>query len=138
MGIKKGLFLTCGPYIPVGQVARAFINMIVLVTFLTKHNVSKELAFCKANLDSLKSFELTNLSDNNKTDYQMIESQLHATEWYTNNYKSYEWNPSDYNVCGGFAEMLANNYDSLDARLQIFYQRMRNIPAYYEVSQTTN
>lgn len=95
----------------------------------------KELAFCKANLDSLKSFELNNLSDNNKTDYQMIESQLHATEWYTNYYKSYEWNPSDYNVCGGFAELLANNYDSLDTRLQLFYQRMRNIPAYYEAAK---
>lgn len=96
---------------------------------------NKELAFCKANLDSLKNFELNNLSDNNKTDYQMIESQLHATEWYTNHYKSYEWNPSDYNVCGGFAELLANNYDSLDTRLQLFYLRMRNIPAYYEAAK---
>lgn len=95
----------------------------------------KELAFCKANLDSLKNFELNNLSDNNKTDYQMIESQLHATEWYNNHYKSYEWNPSDYNVCGGFAEMLANNYDSLDTRLHLFYLRMKNIPAYYELAK---
>jgi len=95
---------------------------------------TKELAFCKANTDSLKQFELSALSDNNKTDYQMIESQLKSTEWYTTQLKSYEWNPSDYNVSGGFAEMLANNYDSLEVRLHHFYLRMKNIPAYYQTA----
>jgi uncharacterized protein (DUF885 family) len=96
---------------------------------------TKELGFCKANLDSLKQFELSSLSDNNKTDYHMIESQLRSTEWYANEFRSYEWNPSDYNVCGGFAEMLANNYDSLDVRLHSFYLKMKNIPAYYEAAK---
>ncbi len=95
---------------------------------------TKELAFCKANTDSLKQFELSALSDNNKTDYYMIENQLKANEWYTNEFRSYEWNPSDYNVSGGFAEMLANNYDSLDVRLHNFYVRMKNIPVYYETA----
>ncbi len=95
----------------------------------------KEVAFCKSNLDSLKIFELDSLSDNNKTDYHMIENQLKSTEWYANSFRSYEWNPSDYNVCGSFAEMLANNYDSLDTRLHHFYLRMKNIPAYYKVAE---
>ncbi|MBC7696136.1 MAG: DUF885 domain-containing protein [Burkholderiales bacterium] len=96
---------------------------------------NKELDFCKANLDSLKTFELASLSDNNKTDYYMIEGQLNSAQWYINSYKSYEWNPSDYNVCGGFAEMLANNYDSLDTRLHHFYLRMKNVKAYYETAK---
>ncbi len=96
----------------------------------------REMAFCKANLDSLKQFDLQRLSDNNQTDYRLIESQLRSTEWYTTTFRSYEWNPSDYNVCGGFAEMLVNNYDSLDVRLQHFYLKMRNIPAYYEAAKT--
>ncbi len=96
---------------------------------------SKEMAFCKANLDSLKQFDLQRLSDNNQTDYHLIESQLRSTEWYNSSFRSYEWNPSDYNVCGGFAEMLANNYDSLDVRLHHFYLRMKNIPAYYEAAK---
>lgn len=96
---------------------------------------NKELAFCKANLDSLKAFDLNALSDNNKTDYYMIEGQLNSTQWYINQYKSFEWNPSDYNVCGGFAEMLANNYDSLDTRLHNFYLRMKNVKAYYETAK---
>lgn len=96
---------------------------------------SKELAFCKANLDSLKAFDLQSLSDNNQTDYHLIESQLRSTEWYSTTFRSYEWNPSDYNVCGSFAEMLANNYDSLDVRLHHFYLKMKNIPAYYEAAK---
>jgi len=96
---------------------------------------NSELAFCKSNLDSLKSFDINALSDNNKTDYYMIEAQLKSTQWYVTDYKSYEWNPSDYNVCGGFAEMLANNYDSIDVRLHNFYLRMKNVKAYYEAAK---
>ena len=96
---------------------------------------NKEIAFSKANLDSLKAYDLKSLSDNNKTDYYMIENQLNSTQWYINEYKSYEWNPSDYNVCGSFAEMLANNYDSLDTRLHNFYLRMKNVKTYYETAK---
>jgi len=96
---------------------------------------NKELAFCKSNLDSLKAFDLNALSDNNKTDYHMIEDQLKSSQWYITEFKSFEWNPSDYNVCGGFAEMLANNYDSLENRLHNFYLRMRNVKAYYETAK---
>ncbi len=95
----------------------------------------KELAFCKANLDSLKRFQLNALSENNQTDYYLIEGQLKSMEWYISVFKSYEWNPSDYNVCGGFAEMLANNYDSLDTRLHHFYLRMKNVKTYYEIGK---
>lgn len=95
----------------------------------------RELAFCKANLDSLKTFDLNTLSDNNKTDFHLMENQLQSAQWYITDFKAYEWNPSDYNVCGGFAEMLANNYDSLDTRLHNFYVRMKNISAYYQTAK---
>ncbi len=96
---------------------------------------SKELAFAKANLDSLKAFDLKGLSDNNKTDYFMIENQLKSIEWSINSMRSFEWNPSEYNVCGAFAEMLNGNYDSLDVRLRNFYVKMLNIPAYYAAAK---
>lgn len=92
---------------------------------------AKELAFAQANLDSLKKYDLKALSDNNKTDYFMIENQLKSIEWSINSMKSFEWNPSEYNVCGAFAEMLNGTYDSLDVRLRNFYLKMQNIPAFY-------
>lgn len=95
----------------------------------------KEIAFAKANLDSLKTFDLASLSDNNKTDYHMIENQLNGIIWSINEQRSYEWNPSEYNVSGSFAEILNGNYDSLDMRLRNFYLKMANIPAFYEAAK---
>ncbi len=95
----------------------------------------KELAFLKANLDSLKIVDLGGLSDNNKTDYYMIENQLKSIEWTINEEKIYQWNPSEYNVSGAFAEILNGNYDSLDVRLHNFYLKMANIPAFYEAAK---
>lgn len=115
--------------------SQGFHNYDSILTIPNQEQRNKELAFCKANLDSLKAFDLNVLSDNNKTDYYMIERQLNSTQWYINQYKSFEWNPSDYNVCGSFAEMLANNYDSLDNRLHNFYLRMKNVKAYYETAK---
>ena len=96
---------------------------------------TKELTFVKANLDSLKLFDINGLSDKNKTDYYMIENQLKSTAWSINELKSYEWNPSEYNVSGAFAEILNGNYDSLDIRLRNFYLKMSNIPAFYEAAK---
>jgi uncharacterized protein (DUF885 family) len=97
---------------------------------------TKELSFANANLDSLKVFDIAGLSDNNKTDYYMIENQLKSIVWSINEQKSFEWNPSEYNVCGSFAELLNGNYDSLDVRLRHFYLKMAAIPAFYEAAKT--
>src|ERR1700739_3516634 len=51
---------------------------------------TKELAFCKESLGLLKGLNLSNLSDNNKTDYYIIENQLNSTEWSINTCKTYE------------------------------------------------
>ncbi|MCE9540064.1 MAG: DUF885 domain-containing protein [Bacteroidetes bacterium] len=91
----------------------------------------KELTFSKTNLNSIKAYDLAGLSDNNKTDYYMIENQLKSIEWAINEQKSFEWNPSEYNISGAFAEILNGNYDSLDIRLRNFNLKMANIPAYY-------
>ena len=96
---------------------------------------AEELAFCRANLDSLKKYDVTTLSDNNKTDHYLIENQLISAEWEINEQKSYAWNPSNYNVSGSFAEMLNNNYDSLNTRVHDFYLKMRNIPVYYQAAK---
>ena len=91
-----------------------------------------QLNFVKANLDSLKKYPIDQLSDNNKTDVYMMQNQLESTNFYISEMKSFEWNPSEYNVCGAFAEILNGNYDSLENRLKNFNLKMKNIPAFYE------
>ena len=94
-----------------------------------------QLDFINAQLDSLKQYNVENLSDNNKTDFQMIKNQLEATIFSIKELKSSEWNPSEYNVCGSFAEILNGKYDSLEVRLRAFNAKMNNVPAYYEAAK---
>ncbi len=95
----------------------------------------KQLTFANENLDSLKAYDLKKLSDNNKTDLYMIENQLKSIVWAINDMKSGEWNPASYNISGDFAEMINNNYDSLDVRLHNLGIKLSNIPAYYEAAK---
>lgn len=99
------------------------------------HFIKKSLDFANANLDSLQNYSVDNLSDNNKTDFHMIQNQLESTVFSANEMKSYEWNPAEYNVCSAFAEILNGNYDSIDNRLRNFSLKMKNIPAYYEAAK---
>jgi uncharacterized protein (DUF885 family) len=93
------------------------------------------LDFCDKQLSIIKTIDYTILSDNNKTDYKMIEDELKSRIWYTNTFRAYEWNPANYNICGDFAEMLANEYEPLEVRLHNFYLKMRNVKAYYETAK---
>ena len=107
-------------------------------SILSIPNASEEkiqLEFVNAQLDSLKQYNIENLSDNNKTDFQMIKNQLEATIFSIKELKSSEWNPSEYNVCGSFAEILNGKYDSLEVRLRAFSAKLKNVPAYYEAAK---
>ena len=95
----------------------------------------KELAFANNHLDSLKKYPIDNLSNNNKTDYYLIENLLKGSVWSTNELKSHEWNPSNYNVSEAFSIILSTEFDKLENRIDIFYKRMANIPAYFEAAK---
>jgi len=100
-----------------------------------KESNDKRLAFAAEKLTELFSFDLDKLSENNKTDYRLIENQLNSIKWYINAEKSFEWDPSGYNVSRSFAEMLTNNYDSLDTRLHDLGLKLVFVPAYYEAAK---
>ncbi|MGO4773053.1 DUF885 domain-containing protein [Flavobacterium sp. W22_SRS_FK3] len=95
----------------------------------------KQLDFVNKQLDSLKQYDVESLSDKNKTDYHMIKNQLESTLFSIKELKSSEWNPSEYNVCGSFAEILNGNYDTAEVRLRAFNAKMNGIPAYYEAAK---
>ena len=98
--------------------------------------MAAETQFIKSESDSLAQYDLTTLSDFNKMDFYLIQDYLRASRWSLDTLKAYEWDPSSYNVCGSFSEMLANNYDSLDNRLRNLSIRLKSVPAYYEAAKT--
>ncbi len=95
----------------------------------------KEIAFSEKHLKQLAEFDIKQLSDNNQTDFYLIENQLKKTLWQLNDYKAYQWNPSNYNVSGTFAVMLINDYDALETRLENFHKRLQQVPAYYAAAK---
>ncbi len=95
-----------------------------------------EIAFCNRQMSQLKQFDPKTLSDANKIDCKLIENQLAYTIWSINKLKAYEWDPSSYNVCGSFADMLGNDYEPLDKRLHNFNIRMLQVQNYYNVAKT--
>lgn len=94
-----------------------------------------EVAFSRANLDSLKAFDEDKLSDNNRTDLRMMRDAMAGSIWSVTQLKTYEWNPASFNVSETIAEMIARDYDALDMRLRAASQRMAGIPAYYEAAK---
>ncbi|SHL20302.1 Uncharacterized conserved protein, DUF885 familyt [Chitinophaga jiangningensis] len=93
------------------------------------------LAFSARHLDSLKTFHLDQLTDANKIDYHLMEDYLNSNVWSIKELKSNEWDPSEFNISGGFATILNENYAPLESRLRSFYARLKNVPAYYEAAK---
>jgi len=83
----------------------------------------------------LQQFDPEQLTNNNRTDLLILKSRSQSFIWYLTELKSYEWDPSDYNVSSTFAKMLNDKYDSLNTRLHNFYLRMAAIPAYYAAAK---
>lgn len=97
----------------------------------------KELEFIHANLDSLKHIKSEHLNPSNKTDYYILQDLLNGEKFNIDEFKSYEWNPSSYNVSSGFAEILQNKKQTKEEKLRILFIRMKNIPAYYQNAKST-
>jgi uncharacterized protein (DUF885 family) len=95
-------------------------------------NRANQVAFIKNMQGQLSAFNLTMLQPLNQIDYHLIENQLKSALWQTDTLKAYQWDPSSYNVIGSFAFILNEHYAPLATRLKSFYQKMENIPAYYD------
>lgn len=95
--------------------------------------------YCDQQYDSilydLGDIEIGLLSPQNKTDYWMIQDYLKSGIWYDTAFKSFEWNPANYNVAGEFAEILNGRYAPLNNRLIMFDKRLNNVSAYYQAAK---
>lgn len=86
-------------------------------------------------LEVLKTFDAVNLSVANATDLAIMVRDMKSNLWYIDKFRSYEWDPSSYNVAGTFGLILNTDYKPLIERLQTIAIRLDNIPAYYEAAK---
>lgn len=94
-----------------------------------------ELEFCRTYLDSLKQFDPSKLSKTELTDLRMIQNQLEKQVWNVEVFRSYQWNPSVYNVGTVFGVLINGKYAPLEQRLRAMSSKMEKLDAYYEAAR---
>ncbi|GAB3243120.1 DUF885 domain-containing protein [Chitinimonas naiadis] len=72
-----------------------------------------------------------------RTDLALIRSQLESQRWYLNEFREWEWNPSEYNVAESFSLLLNTPYAPLEQRLRVIAKRLRQVPAYYAAARAS-
>ncbi|MAY83059.1 MAG: DUF885 domain-containing protein [Flavobacteriales bacterium] len=94
-----------------------------------------QLEFSKNWLDSLSSIDMDALSENDRIDVLIMQDFLKGIEFDINDYQSFKWNPSSYNLGGGFFQVLNYRKESLDDRLMTIYEKLAHVPAFYEAAK---
>ncbi|MCG7534229.1 DUF885 domain-containing protein [Pseudoalteromonas sp. OOF1S-7] len=92
-------------------------------------------AFIDTQLAKLQSFDLATLSNHLKIDYHLIENTLKRAKWEQETFKSWQWNPSSYNVSYGFASILNSRFKSEDDKFRLVFKRLKYVPDYYRAAQ---
>ncbi|MCL1068558.1 DUF885 domain-containing protein [Shewanella olleyana] len=96
---------------------------------------AKTLAFVNTQQAKLAKFDKSTLTTNDLIDYELISNLLASIKWQQERFKAWQWNPSQYNVAGGFAQIINEDFAPLDERLKSVVARLENVPAYYQAAQ---
>ncbi|MFY8020136.1 MAG: DUF885 domain-containing protein [Bacteroidia bacterium] len=100
-----------------------------------KSNREADKAFVEAWLDSLSKLETEKMNANDLTDLALMKGALHSIIFYADTFKAWQWDPSNYNVAGAFADIInANNIDSLQKRIYV-QARIKKVKSYYDAAK---
>ncbi|MCL1125699.1 DUF885 domain-containing protein [Shewanella surugensis] len=89
------------------------------------------LAFITHQQQALAQISPQSLSPNVRIDYSIIDNLLAKMKWEQETFKSWQWDPSRYNVAEGFALIINGDFASSDERLTSVLSRLAFIPDYY-------
>ncbi len=83
----------------------------------------------------LAAFDATKLSPAARSDLAMLKIQMESERWSLETLKSWQWNPSAYNVAEPIALLLSTPYAPEPERLRSVQQRLLKVPAYYAAAK---
>lgn len=106
-----------------------------VLTVPNKASRQKDLAITQSQLTALEKFDIESLNSNQQTDYYLIENLLKKNIWSLTKFKSWQWNPSSYNVAGGFAKIINGRFESDKNKFEKVLRRLVNVPDYYHAAQ---
>ncbi|GGP42057.1 hypothetical protein GCM10009347_07180 [Shewanella algicola] len=100
-----------------------------------KQSRANTMAFVDKQQTGLAQFDPLTLTPNQQIDYKLLVNLVESMKWDVQSFKSWQWDPSNYNVAGGFAQIINEDFAPLDERLASVIARLENVPAYYEAAR---
>ncbi|WP_100658603.1 DUF885 domain-containing protein [Alteromonas flava] len=91
--------------------------------------------FIAEQLAELERFDLEQINNANKIDYFLIENTLKQSLWELDTFQSYQWDPSQYNVAYGFANILNSRFKSNVEKVRQVFNRLQYVPDFYNAAQ---
>ena len=97
----------------------------------------RSVAFYERQLAALKAFAAASLSPSNRVDLELMRNRFERNRWYVVTFRSWQWQPSMYNVGPDLDLVLDTEYAPLDVRLRHTLARLDKVPAYYAAAQAS-
>ena len=86
-------------------------------------------------LSRLGAFDPESLPSVQRTDHALLHNRLAAMRWYQDEFRNWQWMPSNYNVAGTLSVLLNTEFAPEDERLELILARLEHVPAYYQAAQ---
>lgn len=106
-----------------------------ILTIPNAQTRKNSVLFAEQQLAKLAKFNIDALPANLKTDYYLIENLLKKTIWSVETFKDWQWNPANYNIAGGFAQIINSRFDTEKDKITKVLKRLEHVPAYYLAAQ---
>ncbi|EKE70972.1 DUF885 domain-containing protein [Gallaecimonas xiamenensis] len=97
---------------------------------------AKDLAFVALWEQKLAAIDIQALAAPKQIDYLLIKNQLGSIRFGIEELKSWQWDPSEYNVAGGIAQLATGSFAPLEVRLRAISERLAKTPAYYAAARS--
>jgi len=97
----------------------------------------RSVAFYDRQLAALGQFDPLMLTPSNRVDLALMKNRFEKSRWSLVTFKDWQWEPSTYNVGGGFDRLVNTDFAPLDARLRMVLARLEKVPAYYAAAKAS-
>ena len=101
----------------------------------TAANRRRYIGWLDVQLRRIAGFDLATLSPAARSDLAVLKTQLESERWTLTTLKSWQWNPSQYNVAEPIALLLSTGYAAEPQRLRTVQRRLQQVPAYYAAAK---
>ena len=95
----------------------------------------RSLAFYDRQLAELGKFDPAALNASNRVDLVLMKNRFESNRWNLTIFKSWQWQPSTYNVGDDFGILIDTGFAPLDTRLRHVLARLEKVPAYYAAAK---